>query len=84
MSKVTMEVYEKKSKPQRRKDISKILLNFIASNGPITRNEIHEQTGIPRTTIFDNIQRLINAKKIEKYKKSTNRPGRSKVFYKIL
>ena len=60
------------------------LYDFIKNNGPITRTEIKEQTGIPRTTIYDSIVKLIIQKRIKKYVVMNKKRGRPKVYYKAI
>ncbi|MFW9882358.1 MAG: helix-turn-helix domain-containing protein [Candidatus Thorarchaeota archaeon] len=50
---------------------------------PATRMEICKLTGIPRTTIYDSLDRLILKRMVVKYSISSRHRGRPKVYYKI-
>ena len=51
---------------------------------PATRMDICELTGIPRTTIYDSLTRLILKKIVTKYSVSNNSKGRPKVYYRVV
>ncbi len=62
-------------------NIKEFLFKIIAEKGPITRSELKNLTGIPRTTIYDTIVKLMLDEKIKKYSVPSKRRGRPRVFY---
>lgn len=65
-------------------DIKMILIDFLQTNGPMTRPELVELTGIPRTTLFDNLQQLIFAGSVRTYTRPQNGRGRPPTWYKLM
>lgn len=59
------------------------LLEILEKNGPQTRQELVEKTGSHRTTIYDNLTRLIGMNVVKKYSKNQNKRGRPEVFFKL-
>jgi len=64
-------------------NIKEYLFKIIANQGPITRSELTKLTGIPRTTIYDTIVKLMLDEQIKKYAVPSKKRGRPKVFYEI-
>lgn len=56
----------------------------VLQEGPITRGELAMVTGIPRTTLFDNLIKLILQDKVTKESKSNKKRGRPRVYYKLV
>ena len=54
----------------------------LSSSLPKTRSEIMDETGIPRTTIFDALERLTSLGKAEESKQKRNDKGRYSVVWK--
>ncbi len=65
-------------------NIKEYLLKLITNKGPITRSELTKETGIPRTTIYDTITKMLLDEQIRKYSVPSKRKGRPRVFYEIL
>lgn len=65
-------------------NLKDIILELLGMQGPLTRDSIVELTGIPRTTLFDTLDKLILKGKIEKYTLKANRKGRPTVFYELV
>jgi predicted transcriptional regulator len=65
-------------------NIHEYIHKLIVERGPITRNELSRLTGIPRTTIYDTVYRLILAKQVQKLKGRSRRRGRPHIFYEAL
>ncbi|MHA1253792.1 MAG: helix-turn-helix domain-containing protein [Candidatus Helarchaeota archaeon] len=65
-------------------NIDEYLLEVLRLMGDMTRKELAELTKIPRTTIYDTIEKLIYEGKIEKYSVSDKRRGRPKVYYRFI
>jgi len=59
------------------------LMSLLRKNGPMTRKDLVKNSNSPRTTVYDNLMRLLNHKLIKKFPRPTNSRGRPFVFYKI-
>ena len=81
-----LEKYEYKGRGEFDPDIEieKYLFEIIKLNGDMTRKELADLTKIPRTTIYDSIEKLIYEGIIEKYAVSNKKRGRPKVYYRII
>jgi predicted transcriptional regulator len=81
-----LEKYEYKGRGEFEPDIEieKYLFEIIKLNGDMTRKELADLTKIPRTTIYDSIEKLIYEGIIEKYAISNKKRGRPKVYYRII
>jgi len=64
-------------------NIKEFLFRLITTKGPITRSELTKETGIPRTTIYDTIVKLMLDEQIRKYSVPSKKRGRPRVFYEI-
>ncbi len=60
-----------------------VVLGALLESQPATRMDLCKKTGIPRTTIYDALTRLILKKVVIKYSTPRKSKGRPKVFYKI-
>lgn len=67
----------------RYKDLKEFLINLLNKHGPLSRNQMVDLTGIPRTTLFDALDKLILEERVEKYKLKLNKKGRPVVYYEI-
>lgn len=67
-----------------RNDVDRLLFHFLKDHGPITRNELSKKTGIPRSTLYDSLLRLILSGLIVKYSEDRKIRGRPKVYYEIV
>ena len=65
-------------------DIKEFVYKIIQQYGPISRNEIKERFNLPRTTIYDNIVKLMAFKQVRKQIMNNKRRGRPKVYYRII
>ena len=65
-------------------NIKEYLFKIIAEKGPITRSELKNLTGIPRTTIYDTIVKLMLDEQIKKFSVPSKKRGRPRVFYEII
>lgn len=63
-------------------DRQKRIYNHIEKKQPIDRQKLSDDLKIPRSTIYDNIEKLIEQNLISKYRKQINTRGSSNVFYK--
>ena len=64
-------------------NIKEYIFKIIVNQGPITRSDLTKLTGIPRTTIYDTIVKLMLDEQIKKYAIPSKQRGRPKVFYEI-
>jgi len=60
------------------------LLQILKEKGPLTRTELMEITGIPRTTLYDKLVKLILKGKVKKVPVKGNGRGRPKVYYEVV
>ena len=63
--------------------LQKKLLRLLESNGPMTRRELVKRVGNPRTTVYDNLRRLIDFNLVRKFSRPVNCRGRPLVFFKL-
>lgn len=66
------------------RNIKEYLYKTIAKNQPITRPELVKITGIPRTTIYDSLIKLILAEEVKKYSVHNKKRGRPRIFYEVV
>jgi predicted ArsR family transcriptional regulator len=55
----------------------------ILQDGPMTRGELSAVTGIPRTTLYDTLVKLLMQNKVEKFSLSKHKRGRPNVYYRL-
>ncbi len=60
------------------------LLQILKEKGPLTRTELMEITGVPRTTLYDKLVKLILKGKVRKVPVKGNGRGRPKVYYEAI
>lgn len=56
----------------------------ILQDGPMTRGELSVATGIPRTTLYDTLVKLIMQDRVEKFSSSKHKRGRPNVYYRLM
>ena len=59
------------------------LYNLLALNGKLSRKELCILLDKPRTTVYDNLERLMKADLVERKSKNNGKRGRPIVFWKI-
>ena len=64
-------------------ETDRIVMGALSEIQPTTRMELCKKTGIPRTTTYDALNRLILKKVVIKYSTPRKTKGRPKVFYRI-
>ena len=64
-------------------ETDRVVLGALSEIQPTTRTELCKKTGIPRTTIYDALNRLILKKVVIKFSTPRKTKGRPKVFYRI-
>ena len=62
--------------------IHKIIMELL-ENGPMNRKQLVNSLGKPRTTIFDNLNRLQKSNVVSKFAKNNGDHGRPQVFWKL-
>lgn len=60
------------------------LLRILEEKGPLTRTELMEITGAPRTTLYDKLVKLILKGKVRKIPVKGNGRGRPKIYYEVI
>ncbi|MEM2907102.1 MAG: helix-turn-helix domain-containing protein [Candidatus Odinarchaeota archaeon] len=65
-------------------DLKNTILDLLGKHGPLTRDDMVEFTGIPRTTLYDSLDKLILSGKVEKYVLKVNKKGRPTVYYELV
>ena len=63
-----------------------LIISLLTERGALTRGEIVEFTGIPRSTVFLRITDLLNTTppQIEKYVKRATKEGAPMTFYRLV
>ena len=64
--------------------LQKELMEMLEEQGPMTRHELVENTGKPRTTIYDNLMRLQKYNLVKKFPRPRNTRGRPSIFFKLV
>ncbi len=64
--------------------LQKELIDVLEENGPMTRSQLVNRTGEPRTTIYDNLMRLSKYNLVKKFPRPRNTRGRPPVFFKLI
>lgn len=65
-------------------DLPVYVYNFLKEHGSMTRNALSKLTGIPRTTLYDVLNKLILNNKIRKIIEKKGKRGRPKVYYEVI
>lgn len=60
-----------------------LLVQLLMEKGPLTREELVKLTSIPRTTLYDNLAKLISKGIVTKETIPRNTKGRPKVVFKL-
>jgi len=59
------------------------LIKKLQNNGPSTRRDLVKVLNSPRTTIYDNLLKLLKIKLIEKFTRNNGMRGRPLVFWRL-
>ena len=65
-------------------ELENLLINLLDQNGPLTRNQLVALTHIPRSTLYDNVAKMISKGVIEKEAIPRSTRGRPKVLFKLV
>ena len=59
------------------------LIQILRRNGPLTRKQLVNQLNTPRTTIYDNLVKLLKGKVVKKFSRNNGKRGRPKIYWEI-
>ncbi len=59
------------------------LIKTLKNNGPLTRRELVNKLNTPRTTIYDNLVKLLKENVIKKFSRNNGKRGRPKIYWEI-
>ena len=77
--------YGEESEVIRRITMDEFLLEILERTGGITRGKLVQATGIPRTTLYDNLAKLISQGKVtRKYIRVKKKRGRPKTVFHVM
>lgn len=65
-------------------NIKEYLFKVIGKKGPITRSDMVRETGIPRTTIYDVLVKLMLEGFVRKFSLPSKKRGRPFVYYEVV
>jgi len=63
--------------------VDELVFGLLKKHGSVTRSKLVEITGLPRTTLYDSLIRLIIKGFVRKFNEDRNLRGRPKVFYQL-
>ena len=64
-------------------EVEEVVFGALNEHGSVTRMKLVEITGLPRTTVYDSLTRLILKGFVRKYDEKRNHRGRPKVYYQL-
>ncbi|MHA1871277.1 MAG: helix-turn-helix domain-containing protein [Promethearchaeota archaeon] len=70
-------------KSEKLKPLHIQLINILKTHGPLSRPELVKILNKPRTTIYDNLNQLMQKDLIKKFNRQLNSRGRPIVFFKL-
>ncbi|MHA1277205.1 MAG: helix-turn-helix domain-containing protein [Candidatus Helarchaeota archaeon] len=59
------------------------LLNLLKQHGPLTRSALVEISGIPRSTIYDTLLKLMLRERVDRYAAEREGRGRPKILFSV-
>jgi predicted ArsR family transcriptional regulator len=65
-------------------DVKHQITKLLRDQGALTRGEITNQTGIPRTTVYDTLMNLLISGTVEKFVERNGKRGRPSVYYQLV
>ncbi len=60
------------------------LIKLLKNGGPLTRKDIVNHLKTPRTTIYDNLNKLQKRRVVEKYSRNNGKRGRPNVYWRLI
>jgi len=64
--------------------LKELILKTLKELGPLKRKDLSKVMGVPRTTLYDALMKLMLAEQVRKYAIPQRRRGRPWVFYTTL
>lgn len=72
-----------KQKPVATLGIGDYIIKLLRTKGTLTRGEITTLSGIPRTSVYDTLTKLLLTGVIDKYIDRDGRRGRPRIYYQL-
>ncbi|MFX0210028.1 MAG: hypothetical protein ACFFDT_28870 [Candidatus Hodarchaeota archaeon] len=72
---------EEKARPAITHEIDRKILDILLIEGPITRGKLSKLTGIPRSTLYDSLWRLIVKRYVKDYSEDRKHRGRPRTYF---
>jgi predicted transcriptional regulator len=63
--------------------LENLLISLLSEHGPLTRSQLVSMTHIPRSTLYDNLAKLITKGVLKKESVPRSTRGRPKVLFKL-
>ena len=84
LSEKTCYLYGEEAEVNRTISMDEFLLEILERTGGITRDKLVQATRIPRTTLYDNLAKLISQGKVtKKYLRNKKKQGRPKTIFQL-
>lgn len=64
-------------------EVEEVVFGALYEHGSVTRMKLVEITGLPRTTVYDSLTRLILKGFVRKFDEKRHHRGRPKVYYQL-
>ncbi len=77
-------IYIYSEEPKKRMSIDDLIINILIEKGPLTRDDLVKITKIPRSTLYDNLARLIDEHRVIKESVPRSTRGRPKILFKAI
>jgi len=72
---------EKKARQAIVHEIDRKILEIVQLEGPLTRSKLSKLTGIPRSTLYDSLWRLIVKGYVKDYSEDRKHRGRPRTYF---
>ena len=76
-------IYVYSTDTNKETELDSLLIDILSKYGPLTRGELVELTKIPRSTMYDNLARLISLERVIKESVPRSTRGRPKVVFRL-
>jgi predicted ArsR family transcriptional regulator len=70
--------------PETPRSIGDYIIQLLRTKGTLTRGEITTLSGIPRTSVYDTLTKLLISGVVEKYVDRDGRRGRPRIYYQLV
>ncbi|UCG02804.1 MAG: winged helix-turn-helix transcriptional regulator [Candidatus Heimdallarchaeota archaeon] len=74
-------ISRKKARPAIVHEIDRKILKVVQTEGPLTRSRLSSITGIPRSTLYDSLWRLIVKGYVKDYSEDRKHRGRPRTYF---